>query len=352
MRVALIASPFITVPPVHYGGTELFIADLAEALTRLGVEVRLYANGASTVRADVRWCYAEQQWPLPSEAAGASKEINHAAWAVCEAEKECDIVHVSSALAVPLSRFSSRPFVCTLHHHCDPFLTDLYERNTAVTYVSISRRQASLQPSLSPHVVHHGVDIGRYPFIRKKQPYLCFLGRICPIKGTHHAIEIAGRAGLPLKIAGEVQPIFKDYFDTEIRPFVDGDHVEYLGEADLALKTELLSQATALLFPIAWDEPFGLVMIEAMACGTPVIAFPGGAVEEVVRNGVSGRVCRDVDEAVSSLMSDAFDPVAVRCYAREHFSVGIMAKRYYQIYSDLVHKKPSLEPLKRGEATA
>jgi glycosyltransferase involved in cell wall biosynthesis len=352
MRVALIASPFIAIPPMCYGGTELFVADLAEALTRLGVDVSLYANGASTVRADVRWCYAQQQWPPPSEAAGASKEINHAAWAVCEAEKECDIVHVNSALAVPLARLSSRPFVCTLHHPCEPFLTDLYERNTAVTYVSISRRQSSLHPSLPSHVVHHGVDFARYPFIRKKQPYVCFLGRICPIKGTHHAIEIAKRAGLPLKIAGEVQPIFKDYFDAKIRPFVDGHRVEYLGEANMALKTELLSQATALLFPIAWDEPFGLVMIEAMACGTPVIAFPGGAVEEVVRNGVSGRVCRDVDEAVSSLVSDTFDPGAIRCYARKHFSVEIMAKRYCQIYSDLVHNKPSLKHLMRGEATA
>ncbi|MCU1226428.1 MAG: glycosyltransferase family 4 protein [Edaphobacter sp.] len=352
MRVALIASPFITVPPRQYGGTELFIADLAEALMRLGVEVSVYTNGQSTVDADVRWCYAEQQWPLPSESFGTWKEIDHTAWAVSDAQRECDIIHISSALAVPFARLSSRPFVCTLHHPCEPLLTELYERNNEVTYVSISRHQASLQPSLTSSVVHHGVDIGRYPFVPKKQPYLCFLGRICPIKGTHHAIEIARRVGLPLKIAGEIQPIFKDYFETEIRPFIDGDHVEFMGEADLALKREVLSHATALLFPISWNEPFGLVMIEAMACGTPVIAFPGGAVEEVVKDGVSGRICRDVDEATSSLMHDVFDAAVIRCYARECFSAGTMAKRYYQIYSDLLGKSISNELLKREEATA
>jgi glycosyltransferase involved in cell wall biosynthesis len=350
MRIALIASPFISVPPRFYGGTELFIDALAEALIRLGVEVEVYSNGQSTVHADVRWCYAEQQWPLPSESFAVSKEVNHAAWAVSEAQRECDIIHINSALAVPLARFSSRPFVYTLHHPCEPSFTDLYERNTAVTYVSISHSQVSLQPSLTSTVVHHGVDIERYPFVREKQPYLCFLGRICPIKGAHHAIEIARRAGLPLKIAGEIQPIFKDYFETEIRPFIDGHHVEFMGEADLALKTEVLSHATALLFPISWDEPFGLVMVEAMACGTPVIAFPGGAVEEVVKDGVSGRICRDVDEAASSVMRDVFDPAAIRRYAREHFSADAMARGYYQIYSDLLRKNTSNELLKREEA--
>jgi glycosyltransferase involved in cell wall biosynthesis len=352
MRVALIASPFIPVPPRHYGGTELFIANLAEALMDLGVEVAVYTNGQSTVNADVRWCYAEAQWPLPSEFIGVSKEVNHAAWAVSEAQKECDIIHISSSLAVPLAGLSSRPFVCTLHHPCEPLLTELYERNSAVTYVAISRHQASRQPAMAPAVIHHGVDIDRYPFVAKKEPYLCFLGRICPIKGTHHAIEIARRAGLPLKIAGEVQPIFKDYFDREILPFIDGDRVQFLGDADFALKADLLSHATALLFPIAWDEPFGLVMIEAMACGTPVIALPGGAVEEVVRDGVSGKVCGSVAQAAASVLRDVFDPAAIRCYAREHFSSRAMARQYYRLYSELLGKDDPDQLLNREEAVA
>ena len=126
--------------------------------------------------------------------------------------------------------------------------------------------------------------------------YLSFLGRIAPIKGTHIAIEVAKKSGIPLKIAGEVQPIFQDYFDSQIKPHIDGKFIEYVGEVDLAAKNELLGNSLAMLFPIQWDEPFGLVMIEAMACGTPVLALPGGAVEEVVRDGVSGFVCQCVDE--------------------------------------------------------
>ncbi len=125
-----------------------------------------------------------------------------------------------------------------------------------------------------------------------KQEYLSFLGRIAPIKGTHLAIEVAKKSGIPLKIAGEVQPIFQDYFDREVKPHIDGKFIEYVGEADLENKNELLGNSLAMLFPIQWNEPFGLVMIEAMACGTPVLALPGGAVEEVVCDGISGFVCQ------------------------------------------------------------
>jgi glycosyltransferase involved in cell wall biosynthesis len=335
MRVALIASPFISVPPAGYGGTELFIANLAEALVRLGVDVDVYANGESRVKANLRSRYPKQDWPLASEAFGVMKELDHMAWAVEDAEAACDVIHVCSALAVPFSRFSSRSFVCTLHHAYDPALTDLYERHNGIAYAAISRHQASVHATLHPHVIHHGLDLGKYRFQEKKQPYLAFLGRICPIKGAHNAIAIAKRAGMRLKIAGEVQPIFRDYFEREIRPHLTGHNIEFVGEVDLALKNELLSQATALLFPIEWEEPFGLVMIEAMACGTPVIAFPGGAVEEVIDNGISGRICRDIGEAADSLQRDLFQPKAVRNSAETRFSADAMAHHYYRLYSDL-----------------
>jgi glycosyltransferase involved in cell wall biosynthesis len=176
------------------------------------------------------------------------------------------------------------------------------------------------------------MEMRRYEFSDEKQPYLCFLGRICPIKGTHHAIEIARRTGLQLKIAGEIQPIFQDYFDEVIRPNVDGQQIQFLGEADHELKNNLLKHATAFLFPIEWEEPFGLAMIEAMACGTPVIAFPGGAVEEIVKNGISGYVCRNVNEAVAALRADGPSPRMVRAYAEKNFSSDVMAKHYLELY--------------------
>lgn len=352
MRVALIASPFISVPPVGYGGTELFIANLAEALGGLGVEVDVYANGESRVKANLHSRYPTQEWPLPSENSRITKEVDHTAWAVDDAETNCDIIHVGAAVAVPFSRFSSRPFVCTLHHPAEAGFTDLYERYSGVTYIAISKHQASLHPRLRPHVIHHGLDLRDYRFEEKKQPYLAFLGRICPIKGAHNAIAIAKRAGMPLKIAGEVQPMFQDYFEKEIRPHIDGRDIEFLGEADLALKNELLGHATALLFPIEWEEPFGLAMIESMACGTPVIAFPGGAVEEVIDDGISGRLCRDVSEAAAVLQRETFQPKAVRHCAETRFSADAMARHYCQLYSGLLRTAPPRPDLNPEETAA
>jgi glycosyltransferase involved in cell wall biosynthesis len=340
MRVALIASPFISVPPTCYGGTELFIANLAEALVRLDVKVDVYANGESRVKAHLHSRYAQQDWPLSSQNAGITKELDHIAWAVDHADQTCDIVHVSSALGVPFSRFTRRPFVCTLHHPAEAGFTDLYERYEAVTYTAISRHQSSLHPKLCPHVIHHGLDLQQYHFKEQKDPYVAFLGRICPIKGPHNAIAIAQKAGIPLKIAGEVQPIFRDYFEKKIRPHVDGRNIEFLGEADSTMKNELLSHATALLFPIEWEEPFGLVMIEAMACGTPVIAFPGGAVEEVIDDGISGRVCRNIEQAAASLRGEVFESKAVRHCAEKRFSADAMARKYFHLYSGLLGALP------------
>jgi glycosyltransferase involved in cell wall biosynthesis len=350
MRIGLIASPFIPVPPTRYGGTELFVATLAEALRRLNVNVSVYANGDSTVEADVRWVYPKQEWPLPAEMSGLTKDLDHTSWSIKDAEEGCDLVHVSNALAVPFSRLSPLPFVCTLHHPCEPSITDLYERYKSVTYVSISHHQASLHPSVVSKVIHHGLELSRYRFSAEKDPYLCFLGRICPIKGTHHAIAIAKRLGMPLKIAGEVQPIFQSYFDTQIRPHVDGRNVEFLGEADFPMKNELLSRSTALLFPIEWEEPFGLVMVEAMACGTPVIAFRGGAVEEVVANGISGTICQNVDDAVRALREDRFDALAIRKYAEKHFSAMAMARQYRQLYASILNG--GLAPVAQDEEAA
>jgi glycosyltransferase involved in cell wall biosynthesis len=336
MRIGLIASPFISVPPIAYGGTELFIANLAEALVRLGVDVVVYTNGESKVKAERRWLYGKHEWPLSSEWAGVVKEIEHNSWAMAEAERSCNVVHVNSPMAIPLSHLTTKPIVCTLHHPFNSSVSDLYERHTHARYVSISAAQARQHPNIPTRTIHHGIDMNRYRFSGEKQSYLCFLGRICPIKGTHTAIEIAKRVGMPLKIAGEVQPIFQEYFQRVIQPQVDGKTVEFLGEADLTLKNELLSHARALLFPVEWDEPFGLVMIESMACGTPVIAFPGGAVEELVENGISGRICKNVTEAVAAVNENAFSPQLVRRWAEKKFSADSMARQYCQLYADLL----------------
>jgi glycosyltransferase involved in cell wall biosynthesis len=173
-----------------------------------------------------------------------------------------------------------------------------------------------------------------------KREYLAFLGRIAPVKGTHNAIVVAQHSGIPLKIAGQIQPLYRDYYETKVKPHIDGKLIEYVGEVDLAGKNELLGGALALLFPIEWHEPFGLVMIEAMACGAPVLAFPGGSVEEVVQDGVSGFVCPDIDAMVAATERLPLDPQSVRAYAVENFSVDRMVEQYVELYESLGATRP------------
>ena len=339
MKVALIAPPFIAVPPADYGGTELFVAQLAEGLQQIGIGVVVYANGESTVRTERRWLYPNSQWPIKQPERAWIKELNHTAWAIRDALNDCDVIHVQSPQGLAFSEFVNRPLVLTLHGPHEQHLSEYYARYPGVQYVSISdaqRREESL-----PHLctIHHGIDLSLYRFIEKKQQYLSFIGRIAPIKGTHIAIDVAQRTGIPLKIAGEVQPAYREYFESKIKPQIDGRLVEYVGPADLKAKNELLGNSMAMLFPIQWSEPFGLVMVEAMACGTPVVALPGGSVMEVVREGVSGRICRNVREMARSVQGLALPPQTIRNYVEENFSMEKMVRSYVMLYESVLRNK-------------
>ena len=338
MRVALVAPPFLAVPPPKYGGTELFIAQLAEGLKASGVDVVVYTNGESTVAVEKRWLYPTQRWPLHGEVFDNIDDFNHASWSIQDAAADCDIIHLNNISALMFTRYvKSARFVYTVHHVQEEQLSRLYRYFPPVEYVAISEFQRRQETMARLRTIHHGIDLSCYPLQMRKQRYLAFLGRIAPIKGTHIAIEVAKKSGIPLKIAGEIQPIFRDYFDTKIKPHIDGKFIEYVGEADLAAKNELLGNALAMLFPIQWNEPFGLVMIEAMACGTPVLALPGGAVQEVVRDGISGVVCHSVEEMSKAArrLPGRFKPAEVRQYCQCHFSVERMVADYLALYREL-----------------
>ncbi len=342
MRIALIAPPFISVPPANYGGTELFIAHLAVGLKKLGHEVVVYANGESKVPVECRSLYQSSEWPIDGEVHGSLKDLNHSGWAVADAQADCDLIHLNNAPGLVHSRFISKPFVYTIHHPHEPALSDYYGYYPQVSYVTIShfQRRKETMPRLS--TIHHGLNFSKYRLTTDKQPYLAFIGRIAPVKGTHLAIAAAKKAGLPLKIAGEVQPLFREYFEKEIKPNVDGKFVQYIGEADLQEKNDLLGNAQALLFPIQWDEPFGLVMIEAMACGTPVIALPGGSVPEIVKDEVSGFVCSNVDQlAQRAKEAGRFKPTEVRHYAERMFSLDTMVRKYADLYRQILSEQSS-----------
>jgi len=346
MRIALVAPPFIAVPPANYGGTELFIAMLARGLHARGHDVTVYANGESCLPCRVKWRYQHTDWPLDDLERATLKNTDHTAWAMDDAARRTDIIHLNDPVGVPFTRFTHQPVVVTLHHPHEPAISEQYVRYPDIEYVAIGAWLARREPMTRLHVVHHGIPVSDYIFSVQKDDYVAFLGRMAPCKGPHLAIEAARRAGIRLKLAGEVQPIFRDYWEQQVRPLIDGRQIEYVGEVNHDQKNELLSRARALLFPIQWEEPFGLVMIEAMACGTPVLALSGGAVEEIVHDGVNGWICRDTDEMADRLAA----PLPAACDCRDHvaryFSVDQMVDRYLGIYEQLVPAEAA--PLSSG----
>ncbi|HEV8209906.1 MAG TPA: glycosyltransferase family 4 protein [Vicinamibacterales bacterium] len=335
MRVAIVAPPFIPVPPVKYGGTELFVAQLAEGLSSRGHDVVVYTNGESRVRCDRRWLYPQADWPPTNGEASARKNLRHSSWAIGDAARSADILHLNDVVGLPFTSHLDLPRVLTMHHPHEPALSAIYQQFPETTYVAISNAQARREPMDRVRVVHHGLRIDDYRFATVKDDYVAFLGRMVPCKGAHTAINVARRAGLRLKLAGEVQPMFEDYWREVVLPQVDGDRIQYIGEADGAMKNELLSGARALLFPIDWEEPFGLVMVEAMACGTPVLAFGGGSVPEIVRDGVSGWICADVDEMIARAVSPGIPAGPCRSWAKERFSCERMVDGYLNLYDRL-----------------
>lgn len=303
MRIALIAPPWAPIPPSGYGGIEVVVDRLAVGLHRSGHDVRLFTTGDST-------CPVPRQWHLPeaeTHRIGMSvPELRHV-MAAYDAVGDADIVH-DHTVAGPVyaQRFPDLKVVTTLHGPLDGELGEPYLQMTPrVPLIAISQAQTTPLPQLPvARVIHHGIDAADFPMGDGGGGYVLFLGRMSPEKGVHLAMEAATEAGVPLVIAAKMrEPREVDYFERQVRPRL-GDQVRYVGEASNQQKLELLAGARALLFPIRWNEPFGMVMIEALACGTPVLAYPAGSVPEVVDHAHTGFICRDTIE-----MADAIDRV-------------------------------------------
>ena len=330
LRVAIVSTPFVAVPPRGYGGTELMAGELAQALTSLGAEVVLYATGDSYLPGiEVRSYYSEAQWP-PDRMV----ERVHCNWCLHDIARDprgFDVVHVHSPSAVESADLCPAPVVCTLHHERDDALSELYKRAPHVRLVAISRAQARAETAAVQHVVHHGLDPRRFQPM-EEQGYLLFLGRYDRCKGVTHAIEIAQRANLPLVMAGE--PHEKEYFRDVVQPMIEKHGVLDVGPIGGAKKAALIARARALLFPIQWEEPFGLVMIEAMLSGVPVLALARGSAPEVIEDGVTGVLSDDPTELVAAarIADKLFDRKRIREVAEQRWSAERMARDYLRVY--------------------
>jgi glycosyltransferase involved in cell wall biosynthesis len=336
MRIALISTPFLAVPPRSYGGTELIVHELAEGLVQRGHDVELFATGDSETSADLRFLYPVAQWPPET-----LTDLNHASWAMQQIVEggSFDIIHAHSAVALACTRFAPNvPMAYTIHHVRDEQLSRFYRFYADPQYIAISQDQCRREVPL-PHitVIHHGLDPAKYQFTANStSDYVCFIGRFAEIKGPHTAIDAARAAGVPIHVAGEAHLPDQRWAEAELEPRLRQEHVRWLGPIGQPAKTSLLAQARALLSPVAWNEPFGLILIEAMLSGCPVVAFPRGSIPELVENGVTGFIATSFDEMVELIRPggavDSIDRVRCRRRAVERFSADRMVNEHVALY--------------------
>jgi glycosyltransferase involved in cell wall biosynthesis len=343
LRIAVLAPPWFHVPPDGYGGIEAMLAGVVDGLVRRGHEVCLVAAGDH--RTAAQEFVAVYDEPQSSRLGDPVPEVLHAAVSArVLADLDPDVVH-DNTLAGPLIAASYRAPTVMTTHGCvvgEPgrYLSELGE---SVHLVAISDAQRRAAPGLNwAGRVYNAVDVDSFPVGTGSDGFLLFLGRFCPDKGAHLAIDAAQAVGMPLVLAGKLnEPAERRYFDEAIRPRL-GPGVTYVGEADGELKRELYGAATALLFPIQWEEPFGLVMVEAMACGTPVVAMDRGSVSEVVDDGRTGFVVDTPDQLVDAIgkVGD-LDRAACRAHVERHFDLSVMVEGYERLFRALAEGQPA-----------
>ena len=364
MRIAQVAPLYESVPPKRYGGTERVVSYITEELVNLGHDVTLFASGDSVTRARL---ISPCEQSLRTDELSVDPLAPHVTMLnqVFRTATKYDIIHFHiDYLHFPASVRANIPNVTTLHGRLDiPELRPLYREYSSMRVISISDAQRQPLPWLNWQcTVHHGLPRDLYNFTRETDGYLAFLGRISPEKGVDRAIEIATLAGIRLKIAAKVDPVDQDYFNQRIKPLLDDPLVDFIGEVGEPEKKDLLGKALALLLPVDWPEPFGLVMIEAMAFGTPTIAFNRGAVAEIIDDGVSGFVCDGVEDAVSAVARiGTVSRKRCRQAFEERFTVTRMVGDYVDLYQRVVGEsfcegqrvsEPSVRPVLPSELSS
>lgn len=341
MKIAQVSPLWESVPPTLYGGTERVVSFITEELVRMGHDVTLFASGDSVTAARLEAI-------CPKALRLISGCFNREAPMTLQMEKvfglpgEFDLIHSHlDFLGFPLARRSTTPVLTTLHGRLDlPELAPVYREFSEQALVSISDAQRGPIPWANwQATIHHGLPHDLYTFHPDSGQYLAFLGRIAPEKCPDQAIAIAKRAGIPLRIAAKVDPADREYFRERIEPLLDHPLVEYLGEINDEEKDEFLGGACALLAPFDWPEPFGLVFIEALACGTPVLAYRRGSVPEIIDNGVTGYICDNIDEFVAAVAQvPMLDRRRCRQSFEARFTVERMVQNYLALYENIIRE--------------
>ena len=336
MRIAQIAPLWERVPPFRYGGIELIVSLLTDELVRRGHEVTLFASGDSITKADLKSVH-NKALRLDQTIKEHSLYEQMMLSSLYQQADQFDIIHSHvGCAALPYSGFVKTPTVHTTHGIFTPDNEKIFRQFSGQPYTSISEAQREPRLGLNYiHTVYNGIDPEVYPFQETptQPPYLAFVGRLSPEKGPEGAIKIARATGLPLKMAGKVDVVDQEYYNETLKPLIDSEQIQYLGEVSHEEKVQLLRNATVTLFPITWREPFGLVMIESMATGTPVVGMALGAVPEVIAHGKTGFVCHTLEE-MSEAVPEAMklDRQTCRDYVLSRFSVATMVNEYEQAY--------------------
>lgn len=345
MRIAQVAPLWEQVPPPAYGGTELVVSLLTEELVKRGHEVTLFASGDSITQAKL-----ESVHPRALRLDSTVKDPNIYDMLnmvqVYENADKFDIIHSHvGCVALPYANLVKTPTVHTLHGIFTADNEKLFKHVRKQPFISISNSQRDTNLGLNyVSTIYNGIAPNTYDFYPQPEhpPYLAFLGRMSPEKGAHLAIEIAQRSGWHLKMAGKIDAVDLEYFEKQIRPHIDGTQIEFLGEANHQQKSILMGGAVATLFPITWREPFGLVMIESMVTGTPVIAMSLGSAPEVIAHGVSGFLCHNVNECIDAIaLAAQLDRRTCRDHVLINFTAKRMADGYESVYQKILESKYS-----------
>lgn len=342
MRIAVISPPWAPVPPKLYGGIELVVDRLAVGFQAAGHEVLLYATGDSTTPVPMQYVLEKAEGMRIGMAVPEQRHVMHAYEAV--SAWGADVVHDHSIIGPfhAADRYPDLPVATTIHGPFNEELTDLYERlnKSGIPIIAISHAQDESAPTVAcERVIHHGIDAEDFPVGTGDGGYCLFLGRMSPDKGPHRAIAAAEKAGVPLLMAAKMREAWEhQFFDEHVKPHLN-DQIQYLGEVPHEQKLELLAGATALLNPIRWNEPFGLVMIEALACGTPVLAFPEGAAPEIVEDGVTGFLCADEDDMAAKIaLAKDLDRGKCRAAVENYFSTKRMVDEHLELFASMIRR--------------